>query len=332
MAEVISPFARRQGAESRLDRQVLEAAAEWHVRTKYESDADAAGLDAWLEASDLHRTAWSLVQRLDLHLGGLPTMPAISALAASGQMRKQRRAVLKGVLLLAGSASLGWTAHSSSSWQIAAAGYSTRPGERRSVQLADGGTVELNTDTALDVVYDAERRLIRMYEGEVLIQTAADRAVPSARPFFVQTPHGSIRALGTRFSVRVEDGRSSVAVLEHAVEVVPKNGGPAVRIEAGEQVSFSSIAIDALHPANQNQVAWTRGMLVAVEQPLADFLAELSRYRRGRIECDPAVAGLLVTGAYRIDDTDHVLDSLTLSHPVSISRFTRFWVSVAPRA
>lgn len=328
---MIPPFAHRQNQEAKLDRHVLEAAADWHVRTKYESDGDQAGLDAWLKASEMHRTAWSLVQRLDRHLGSLPAMPAISALAASGHLRTQRRAVLKGIILLAGSASLGGSVYSSSSWEIATAEFSTRPGERRSVLLADGGKVELNTDTALDVIYDTERRLIRMYEGEVLIQTAADRAVSSARPFYVQTPHGSVRALGTRFSVRIEEGRSNVAVMEHAVEVLPRDGGKAVRIEAGEQVSFTAAAVDASHSTDRNHAAWARGMLVAVEQPLADFLAELSRYRRGRIECDESVAALLVTGAYRIDDTDHVLDSLTLSHPVSVNRFTRFWVRVARR-
>jgi transmembrane sensor len=43
-------------------------------------------------------------------------------------------------------------------------------------------------------------RRIELLKGEVLITTAKDSAL---RPFIVQTRHGTARALGTRFSVRV---------------------------------------------------------------------------------------------------------------------------------
>jgi transmembrane sensor len=77
--------------------------------------------------------------------------------------------------------------------------------------------------------------------------------------------------------------------------------------------------------------AWADGMLVAAHMRLADFLAELGRYRRGQLNCDPKVADLLISGTYPVDDSERVLDLLAVSLPVRIKRFTRYWVTVEAR-
>jgi transmembrane sensor len=317
--------------ETSLPRPVLEAAADWHVRLKFDAGARRAGTEAalaqWLSASEQHRLAWALVQRMDRQLGLLPQRASLSALTGAGQ----RRTVLKGLLLMVGGAGLGWAGHGNTPWRGWVADHRTAPGERRQIALADGGGVDLNTATALDVRYDADRRLLRLHEGEILVQTAADSVAAAPRPFIVQTPHGRIRALGTRFGVRIDGDRSRVAVYEHAVEVDPQATGGVLRLQAGEATAFAATAIAPKQAADSDQLSWTRGMLVAIDQRLADFLVDLSRYRRSRIDCDPAVAGLRITGAYRIDDIDHVLSSLTLSHPVRIRHFTPLWTRVAAR-
>jgi transmembrane sensor len=72
-------------------------------------------------------------------------------------------------------------------------------------------------------------------------------------------------------------------------------------------------------------------MLVAAHMRLADFLAELSRYRRGRLNCDPKVADLLISGSYPLNDSERILDMLEVSLPVKVQRFTRYWVTVEKR-
>ena len=71
--------------------------------------------------------------------------------------------------------------------------------------------------------------------------------------------------------------------------------------------------------------------MVASQMRLDDFLAELSRYRRGRLGCDPAIAGLRVSGVYPLDNTDRVLAALTSALPVEVHTFTRYWVTLRPR-
>ena len=64
---------------------------------------------------------------------------------------------------------------------------------------------------------------------------------------------------------------------------------------------------------------------------LADFLAELSRYRRGRLNCDAKVADLLISGSYPLNDSERILDMLEVALPVKVQRFTRYWVNVERR-
>jgi transmembrane sensor len=66
--------------------------------------------------------------------------------------------------------------------------------------------------------------------------------------------------------------------------------------------------------------------------PLGDFVTELARYRSGHVACDPAVAGLRVSGTYPLADTDRVLAILGKSLPVAVEYRTCYWVRVVPRA
>ncbi len=320
-----------------LSRRVLEAAADWHVRLRFDGPGQRAEAEAalaqWLAANEQHRLAWALVQRMEQQLDQLPhgaSQVALAqiALADARRRRLQRRTMLKSLLLLAGTAGLSWRAYDEVPWRSWVADYHTAPGERRQIALTDGGRVDLNSATALDVHYDANLRLLRLHEGEILVQTAADTRSGSPRPFLVETPHGRIRALGTRFGVRIDGDSSHVDVHEHAVAITTTNRG-SLHLDAGEATAFSATAIAPKQAADSDRLAWTRDMLVAVDQRLDDFLRELSRYRRGRIDCDPAIAALRITGAYRLDDIDHVLQSLALSHPVRIRHFTRLWARVA---
>ena len=77
-----------------------------------------------------------------------------------------------------------------------------------------------------------------------------------------------------------------------------------------------------------DDIAWTEGMIIANGMRLHDFLAELARYRRGRLSCDPAIANLRVSGTYPLADTDLVLTTLPSTLPVEIHFLTRYWVTI----
>nr|WP_314606595.1 FecR domain-containing protein [uncultured Janthinobacterium sp.] len=310
-----------------IARKVLAAAAHWHVELQC-GGADPAALQAWRDASAEHERAWELLQRMDGQLGAIPVALAMPALQAAQQRRRSAAKILALLVAAGGGIALGQAGLQSAPWQAWTASLRTAPGRRRHVTLADGGRMEMNTDSALDVDYSAARRRIRLHHGEIMITTASD-----ARPFLVDTPHGVIRALGTRFGVRCDGDGSTVSVYEHAVEVRCAARPDAVRrLQAGQQLRFSATGTQDVQAMPAHQDSWLRGMLVAADWPLQQLVQELARYRRGRLACHASVARRPVTGTYRLDDIDAVLESLCASHGLQVTYFTRYWATVAARA
>lgn len=301
---------------------ILAEAVDWHVRLN-DSQADASiehEWQAWLHADSRHVEAWRRLQQLQQRLAVTSPQLAVAALQGARQGRRQ---ALKVLGLLLGVGVVGWQGYRASPLS---ADYATRVGERRRVMLADGSRLELNTDTRVDIHFDAAQRLIRLQQGEILVQTGQD-----ARPLRVQTGEGRIRALGTRFVVRQLNRATEVSVEEHAVEVQPNLATTATtRVEAGQHLTFNERQAGVVQTAS-NASAWTQGMLVAVDWRLDRLLGELSRYRHGYLGCAPEVAALRLSGAFPLDDDEAVLDSLQDALPITVRRRTRYWVRIEKR-
>ncbi|GGB99352.1 sensor [Oxalicibacterium flavum] len=308
---------------ARLPTELLEAAAHWYVRLNDEQagESEQQAWQRWLAADARHAQAWQQMQALERRLtevSGRLVAPTLS------EARAQRRRVNGILLALIGTGLLGVASYETLPWQSWNADYRTRTGERRRVQLADGGTLDINTASAVDVNYSASVRLLHLHAGEILVQTAPD---PAQRPFSVRTAQGEILALGTRFAVRREGDATHVAVFEHAVQITPQHG-TAIRLQAGQQASFTAAEVSAPVAADERQTQWQAGKLIAIDQRLEDFVRELTRYRPGHLACDPAVADLRISGAFRLHDTDAILANLTASLPVRIAFVTRYWARI----
>jgi transmembrane sensor len=313
------------------DPALIGEAADWVMKLRYGGDAAKVNGDfeRWRRQSPAHAEAWS---RAEATLGVFAQVPpaigkdAFRALQRPG--RRRALGVLGPLLLLAVPA--GWLAWQRMPWQEWTADVATARGERRSMTLADGSRLVLNTASAVDIVFSAAERRIRLHAGEVLVSTHADPS-PVTRPFLVQTPQGTVRAMGTRFSVRrLDDSTTRVAVFEKAVEIRAADGATRV-LRAGGQADFDAGRIGTEAPVDVNAALWERGLLLARNMRLADVLAEMSRHRSGVLRCDPAVAELRVSGAVSLADTDAGLDLLARSLPLRIERTTRYWVTVGPR-
>ena len=86
------------------------------------------------------------------------------------------------------------------------------------------------------------------------------------------------------------------------------------------------------NPPTSGASAWQRGLLVAERWRLGDFLEEVARYRAGVLRCDPAVAGLMISGVYPLQDTDAILQSVSQALPVQVRMITPYWVTVSASA
>jgi transmembrane sensor len=299
------------------------------------SNEDRARWQAWRDAHSEHERAWqhveSIIGRLkDLHPAAA-YLSITGARQASDSRLRHRRSVLGGLGLLATAGLGAFMGSRTESWQRMTALHSTGTGEQRELQLPDGSRVLLNTGSAIDLRFDDRQRLLRLVAGEVWIVTG--HAVPSAPPFVVETRDGQMRALGTRFAVRQTDNDTRIAVEEGAVEVTPAGKPEAARVlSAGYGVSFTPEQIGKLESTSDRETAWTRGLIVADDMPLGDFLAELGRYRPSLLRCDPAVAQQLISGVFPVRDVDSILRTLPSVLPVQVTERTRYWVVVGPRS
>ncbi|WP_444436522.1 FecR domain-containing protein [Pseudomonas sp. A6] len=298
------------------------------------SDAEQRQLLNWREASSEHERAWQRLSSIPLslqrHAGPLAD-PLARQLAGrrhySELDRRKALKVLVGFGLLGG---LAWQGRDSHWVQGAMADYHTGTGERRQRTLPDGTRLWLNTATAVDVRYTDSARELHLRYGEIEILTASDAA---GRPFRVISQEAVLQPLGTRFRVRREnDGQGTfLAVTQGRVAASSLAGGAPTVIEAGWQARIGAAGVGTPQALEVNEGAWVDGYLIAERMRLADFLAELDRYRPGLLRCDPAVADIRLSGSYPLGDTDQVLAMLADSLPVRVQRRTRYWVTVGPR-
>ncbi|MDQ8034182.1 MAG: FecR domain-containing protein, partial [Bordetella sp.] len=181
----------------------------------------------------------------------------------------------------------------------------------------------LDTASAVDLDYGAERRLLVLRQGALMLRTAHG----DARPLLVQSAQGTVQALGTVFTVRQFDGRTRVGVVEGQVRLAPR-AGAARTLATGLSADFDAAGVAEPNvPAHPSQ-AWAEGVLYADDWRLDDVVRELGRYRAGILRCDPAVAGLRLSGAFQLDDTDAALLAVARSLPVSVVYRTRYWVTL----
>ncbi|MCK3838062.1 MULTISPECIES: FecR domain-containing protein [Pseudomonas] len=308
--------------------QVAEQAVHWLLEMQQGAltPRQQAAWQQWLNAHSEHQRAWEQIQQVNQRLRGMPSPLAHAALNAP--RTSSRRQALKLLLILGAGSAAAWSLRQQHILPPLSADYRSPIGQRRTVQLADGSQLQLNTGSAVDVHFDGRQRLVRLLEGEILLTSRAGDT-----PLRVLTGQGLLSSQAARLNVRQFNDHTQLAVLAGQVEVMPNNySGLPLSVDAARQVNFTRKGWDTPRATDANCGAWADGMLVAAHMRLEDFLNELGRYRRGQLNCDPQVANLLLSGSYPLDNSERILDLLEISLPVKVRRFTRYWVTVQARA
>jgi len=314
---------------------VADAAAGW-LTVLMADEVTAAEREAWQrwrDADPEHERAWQHIEAVTGRFRMLHPEAAYHSLSPypdTGEACSPRRRKVLGMLAFSGVAGLSLLIAARPSFlPYVMADFRTATGEQRTVKLADGSRILLNTASAINVHFDARRRTVQLLAGEVMIETGHGAGKVEPRPFVVATQAGEIRALGTRFAVRQNGSGISVTVLDSAVEIRPADHALLRRkVMAGESITFTRSGLGQTRAPDEASSAWIHGQIVAEDMPLARFVAELSRYRSGWVQCTPQVADLRVSGVFPLADTDHVLAALPRVLPVSVQWRSPFWVVV----
>jgi transmembrane sensor len=318
-----------------------EEAIDWLVRldSGHVDDGDHQAFARWLAAAPAHAAAWAtlrerLSQRIapalnHLQTGGHAPMH-VRALSAPPEHGARRRALLgSATVALLAAAGGGLWADRRAPFMAWAADLRTGTAERRRFTLDDGSELLLNARSAVDLHFSPARRLVRLREGALIAQVAAD----ARRPFVVHSAQGTVQATGTRFMVRQDDGRTLVSVLEHSVRLSAQQEGAAVDLQEGRSAWMQAGRIEPLPVSNApaDPSAWSTGVLEVHDQPLADVIAALRPYTPAILRVSPQAARVGVYGVYLLDRPMDALQALVDTLPLRVRRWGDWVVYVDVR-
>ena len=327
---------------------ISDAAAQWLVRLEGQTTPEIwDAFQEWMERDAHHRAAfirlrvaWNRVDQfksvrpldgtIDTDLLARRKLSPSEILMRGpqplrGKPRKQaedlaipeRRRVLATAAAIAALGAIAWLASYHLGWKT----YETDVGGREEIALSDGSTVDLNTDTELNVRITSGRRDLMLVHGEALFHVAHD----PTRPFYVTGSGAVVRAVGTEFSVRIRDAehvdvlvaQGRVAVGAPGTEANFENpallaGAP--KVSAGEAASVhrKSVSVTRL-PVQEitRKLAWTAGYLAFQGETLADAVQEFNRYNQRQITIvDPSITQVRVGGTFQTTDLDSFIAAL----------------------
>ncbi|VVO30243.1 FecR domain-containing protein [Pseudomonas fluorescens] len=311
--------------KTRLD-PVSEQAIDWMVslRAGTPDAALQARFNAWLAMDPAHAQAWAKLQE---RLGGsFNTVRALDR-RVPGQAGEARQLLLQphgsrrdALRVIAGLGLLGgglWLGARSPLGDSLLADLHTGRGQRQDFNLADGSRLSLNADSAVDLQFDDQQRLVILRHGELMIQVAAD----PRRPLRVRTAQGEIRALGTRFLVAQEPDASRVVVLQHSVQARLFDG-TTLDLREGQSALLSARQISAVAGDQRHRADWLSGRLNVLDDPLEQVVEALRPYSRGFVRVSPEVRHLRVQGVFPLDDPDRTFTALAETLPIRVDRYS----------
>jgi transmembrane sensor len=199
----------------------------------------------------------------------------------------------------------------------------TRPGERADVYLPDGSHVVLGAGSTLRYATDATRRDVAL-TGEAYFEVVHD----PTHPFRVRAGGATAEDVGTAFDVRaitgerqvrvvVAGGAVSLRVAAHSTPAVLRRGTVAVVGAQGDVTVIHDVAVD-------QYLAWTRGELVFVDEPLPSAIQDIGRWYDLDIRLgDSRLAARTLTATFANDPVADVLRSVATAVDARVDRVGR---------
>lgn len=341
--------------------EVTETAADWldRLATNAVSAADRRAFAKWLLKSPVHVSEFLQLSALRAELtgslqrhpewiddllrsnaGNVVALTDLSEAEAPVPKSATRRPRLRfaaaaAIVVLAIAGWLGYAGLSdtSSDPEIIA----TALGEQRSILLADGSTLELNTETEVRIRMSEAAREVDLLRGELLVDVVRD----PARPFRVLSDGVVAQAIGTRFNVYKRGSDTVVTVIEGRVAVnqaLPPTDSTRtadsvgtnepIELTAGLQVAVanqaamaSSVELTPEPVSLDKATAWTERRLVFDDESLAAIVAEFNRYNRSHLViADSALGEKRLSGVFDANDPDEFIALLSSLERIDVQR------------
>lgn len=317
--------------------QVIEQEAQaWVVRlaSGQATSQDAQAFKRWCARSASHasafvqaRVVWkdmqTAAQRLPQHAPAAATRGRnwLQRLWPQAKPVSGRRAFLGGAVA-ASVAYLAWRPPLELWPSVAeltadfAADYRTATGEQRQIVLADGTQLQMNTQTRINLRSAAAgSEALELLAGEAEIRTGGK----GTGMVSVRAADGEVCGAGS-FNIRHTDQDVCVSCLRGEVAVA--RGSRRVTLQAGEQLTYGPQGFGHRQAVDAGAVSgWRQGMLVFRQVPLVQVVAEVNRYRPGKLILNSDALGRnTVQASFALDRLD---DVVALIRDVYGARVTR---------
>lgn len=332
---------------------VDDQAAQWISRLDraHASDEDREAFAAWRSLSPANQSA---VNRLSALWSDMDALRGLADSNGASLDLKARWLTLQAhwpfsrsaVILFGAAASLAictfvsLTLYRTKAFDRETEFYATAIGEQRAITLEDGSSVQLNTNSRLEVHFTPERRDLRLLQGEAYFEVAPNKN----RPFSVYAGEDVARAVGTAFVVRLREQEMEVTVTKGSVDVAKLEGSTksrqlsstvqlprqslsiisATQASAPEaaEVNNGQITLQTLDPSDAaRRLAWRQGVLDFSGETLPEAVADVSRYTDIQIEiADPRLADVRIGGYFKIGEVEPMLQALEISFGVKVAR------------
>jgi ferric-dicitrate binding protein FerR (iron transport regulator) len=159
--------------------------------------------------------------------------------------------------------------------------FTTKPGQRATVRLADGSKVRLNAESHLEVASDfgEQNRTVRL-NGEAYFEVARD----TATSFVVRAGGVRATALGTAFNVEAYAGanKQEIAVTEGVISL--ESGKESIRDTVHLRADYLGMVYGSHlqklrdNAAVHRKTAWTKGQLVFSDTDFDEVTRRLERW------------------------------------------------------
>jgi transmembrane sensor len=208
----------------------------------------------------------------------------------------------------------------------------TSVGIQQVERFSDGSTAHINTDSMIETEFSDSARIVRLLRGEAMFDVTHD----PERPFIVYAGNSAVRAIGTKFVVRLTSENLIVTVTDGQVQLSKRTKDTknvmvgeeqeVILISAGEEVEVSDkIAIPKTKEIQNDELgrrlSWMKGQLVFNNERLEHVIQEVSRYIPDKIIIDdPNLRDIRISGRFEVGDTDALLEAIEVSFNVQASQ------------
>jgi ferric-dicitrate binding protein FerR (iron transport regulator) len=165
-------------------------------------------------------------------------------------------------------------------WSDWGADYRTGTGEQRQVEVAAGVIVQMNTQTAIKLRSMREGSVgMELVSGEAQVLTGKDLR----QPFTVLAGGGRVVAeASSQCNIRCTGPEAQLICINGRTEL--RYGGQRALVRPDQSVSYGKERIGQVAAVDSEiAIAWRRRVLIFDNQPLSEVVAEINRYRPGKI-------------------------------------------------